>query len=320
MHDLHQSIFPDLAHALDNGLPAPTVEIFDHHMHLRGPVATSEYVKAAKAYGVCRALGIATVEQAAAIKDAFGDFFLFCGWPYLGDIDSNRHWLSVRLAELESFAEAGFVSIKIKIVPGRDGGRPPVWMDDKRIRPLITRAVGLGLSVQAHVGQPAAWFEKYYSDGRAGSRSAYLSQVERFLEEHPDLVYVGVHMGGDPEELDYLESLMERFPNYHIDTSATKWVIRELSRRRDEARDFFIRNSSRILFGSDLVVQDNVSPSYYTSRFHVQRVMWESAGRVASMIIDPDSDAAPEIHGLDLPVSVLAQIYSGNAECLFGGK
>ena len=171
--------------------------------------------------------------------------------------------------------------------------------------------------MQAHISQPNAWFEKYYTAERAGRKDDYFRQVEHILAAHPRLVYVGVHMGGYPEDLGYLQRLMDTYPNFNIDTSATKWAIRELSRRHDEAREFFIRNADRILFGTDLVVQKSISPTYYTSRFHVQRTMWETSEKTPSMIKDPDSETPPAIHGLGLPEETLRKIYWGNAKRMF---
>jgi len=75
-------------------------------------------------------------------------------------------------------------------------------------------------------------------------------------------------------------------------------VIREVSAQPEKARQFFIAWADRILLGSDLVVQRNIHPTYYTSRFHVQRQMWETDYRGQSMIRDPDADGEPILHGL----------------------
>lgn len=319
MPEYHTSLYGELARELDNALPPPKAPIYDDHMHAGDVEATRVYVEAARAYGVKGALALgATIEGARALRGEFGEFFHFCGWPHLFDIDTNRNWEAERLGEIEAQAREGFVAMKFKIVPDKDGKRPHVWLDDPRVRPIFDMCERLGLVVQAHIAQPDAWFAKYYSDGRAGRKEEYFTQVEHILEAHPKLKYIGVHMGGWPENLDYLQRMMDTFPGFHIDTSATKWTVRELSRQRERAREFFVRNADRVLFGSDLVVQWGIAPSYYTSRFHVQRMMWESTARVPSMIKDADAKGQPVIEGLGLPADVLQKLYWGNAERVLG--
>lgn len=135
------------------------------------------------------------------------------------------------------------------------------------------------------------------------------------MRNHPRLKVLSVHMGSSPEDLGYLARLMATYPNYSIDTSATKWTVRELSAKPAESRAFFLAHADRICFGSDLVVQEGAPDSYYASRFHVQRTMWETDYRGKSMILDPDADPdGPHLTGLKLPGEVLAKLYRGNAE------
>ncbi len=313
MARLHSSLYRELARELKTPPAKPPVAIFDHHMHLGDVAGTRDYVAAAGAYGITGALGIASIEQARSIRAAFGNYFEFCGWPPLRDVVLSAAYVDACIREIEEMRGEGFRALKFKIVPDRAGRKPLVWLDDPLLKPLFTRAEELGFVVQAHIAQPDVWFDKYYSNGEAGLKEHYFHQVEYLLDEHPGLTYVGVHMGGHPENLDYLDELMECYPHFHIDTSATKWTVRELSRQREKAREFFIRRADRILFGSDLVVHAGAEPSYYTSRFHVQRRMWESDYRGRSMIRDDDSDGVAMMHALDLPSDALEQIYRKNA-------
>ncbi len=313
MTEFHRSLHEDLAAELARVPTAPLSPIFDHHMHLGDVGETRVYVEAAKAYGVTGALGIASIAQARQMKAAFGGFFEFCGWPPLRDVVLSASYVDACIREIDVMRAEGFKALKFKIVPDRNGRKPLVWLDDPPLKPLFTRAEKLGFVVQAHIAQPDVWFEKYYSNGEAGAKEHYFHQVEYLLNEHPGLTYVGVHMGGHPENLDYLDGLMERYPHFHIDTSATKWTVRELSRQRERAREFFIRRADRILFGSDLVVHKGAEPSYYTSRFHVQRKMWETDYRGRSMIRDDDSGGVATMHALGLPPDVLGKVYHENA-------
>lgn len=311
---MHWSLIPDLARALDEPPPPPPVPILDIHMHSGAPGATAAYVRAAKRYGVAGACNMEFAGCPDAMAGRFPGFaFHPCGWPRP---DKGMDWGAFRETWVEGFADlvaGGMRAVKLKSEP-RGGVRPDVWLDDERLDPLYEQAAKHRVLVQAHLAQPSMWWPERFDPAVAGPKRIYLEQIERVLARHPDLNYLGVHMGGHPEDLDDLERMMETYPGYHVDTSATKWVIRELSARPEAARAFVLRHPDRVCFGSDLVVQDGVDFDYYTSRFHVQRRMWETDCRERSMIDDPDAPAGgPFLNGLALPEDVLRKVYRGNA-------
>ena len=135
----------------------------------------------------------------------------------------------------------------------------------------------------------------------------------------PDLTWIGAHMGGDPEHPDHLEALLERYPHFYLDTSATKWQVREVSAHRDAVRDLMCRRPTRFLFGSDLVTRQHLVREHYVSRYWCQRTLWESAWEGRSPIADPDyraepgQPATPLLRGLNLPDDVLELVYRANA-------
>ena len=61
-------------------------------------------------------------------------------------------------------------------------------------------------------------------------------QLTNTLGRFPDLRVMVAHMGGWPENLSFLDALLDRYPNSYLDTSATKWVARELSHQPAAAR------------------------------------------------------------------------------------
>ena len=162
--------------------------------------------------------------------------------------------------------------------------------------------------------------------------------------------WLAAHMGGWPEDLEFLTGLLDRHPNLHLDTSATKWMVRELSRHsRDELITFLRRFSGRILFGSDIVTADEhlaaedtatgaVSEQYrkassvqeaydlYASRYWALRTLWETEYDGESPIADPDLHMvdpaahtpmdAPPLRGHALPLDLLRDLYHDAAATL----
>jgi predicted TIM-barrel fold metal-dependent hydrolase len=130
------------------------------------------------------------------------------------------------------------------------------------------------------------------------------------------VIVQGAHMGGDPENLDHLRQLLDAHPNLCLDTSATKWVTRELSLRVDQARRFFIDYADRLLFGTDLVPFKEPHPLHYASRYWTLQKLFETDYRGDSPIYDADACGPAHLNGLDLPDEVLRKIYHLNAERL----
>ncbi|MFW6146701.1 MAG: amidohydrolase family protein [Planctomycetota bacterium] len=321
---MHESLDPTLAAALAEPLGPPPVPIFDIHMHSGTPDATADYVTAARLYGVDRACNLPLGGLSEAMTDRFGNFFLPCAWPRVDKTSADAidwgHFHSTWIDAFERLLDGGIRYFKFKFVPP-DGGAGGLWLDDGRIAPLLERCAAHGILVQVHAAQPDAWWPGRYDPAVCGPKQAYLDQLERVLVNHPTLKVLSVHMGSNPEHLDELARLMDTYPGYHVDTSATKWVVRELSAKPDQARAFFLRYADRICFGSDLVVRDGLEVTYYTSRFHVQRRMWETDARTRSMIRDPDAPPdGPHLRGLALPEDVLVKLYRTNAQRLLGTR
>ncbi len=171
-----------------------------------------------------------------------------------------------------------------------------------------------------HVGDPDAWFRKVYADTtKFGTKPEQYVGLVRMLEMFPDMTWIAAHMGGDPEHADHLDELLDRHPHLYLDTSATKWQVREVSAHRDAIRALVLRRPDRFLFGSDLVTRHGLPREHYASRYWAQRTLWESAWQGRSPIADPDytpeagGPVTPPLIGLDLPDDVLHPVYRNNA-------
>ena len=112
-----------------------------------------------------------------------------------------------------------------------------------------------------------------------------------------------------------LQRMLDTYPNLYLDTSATRWMVREISAQRDPAREFVIRNADRLLFGTDQVSGDDRGFDFLASRFWCHRKLWETAFTGPSPIYDPDlpKENQPPLRGLALPDEVLQKLYHDNA-------
>ncbi len=170
------------------------------------------------------------------------------------------------------------------------------------------------MSAIIHVSDPDIWFETRYADSSAyGTKREQYVALETVLTRHPGISFIGAHMAGSPEDLDFAGSLLEKHPNYHVDTSATKWMVRELSKRPEETRAFFEKYRDRILFGSDNFVMPGRDTHLYNTRYWAHQILWESDKQVMSPIHDDDYGGKPMIRGTNLPPDILEDIYLNNA-------
>jgi hypothetical protein len=92
-------------------------------------------------------------------------------------------------------------------------------------------------------------------------------------------------------------------------------MVREISNRRDQAREFIIRNQDRLIFGSDQVSGDDREFDFLASRWWCHRKLLETAYIGPSPIKDPDvpDDQQPTLRGLALPDTTLQKLYHDNA-------
>jgi predicted TIM-barrel fold metal-dependent hydrolase len=252
---------------------------------------------------------------------------------------------------LERMKQDGMVGIKIFKSLGlsvRTADGVLLKVDDPRLDPIFEACGRLGLIVAWHVADPVAFFQPPTPDnerhdelsiaaewsfygGDYPSHDELLAARDRVLERHPGTTFLLIHMANYPENLEYVDRLLDTHPNIYVDTSAR---VPEIGRHPAErVRAFFLEHQDRVLFGSDLVVEGN------------------GAMQLGSVWPDPDSlpgiDDAVEFYArhwryfetndrqidhptpiqgrwkvdaIGLPPEVLRKLYAGNAERLiFGG-
>lgn len=112
---------------------------------------------------------------------------------------------------------------------------------------------------------------------------------------------------------------MEKYPNFVVDTASSRWMARELSKDTVKAREFMLKYSDRILFGTDLFARGS-DRDYFSGRYVAQRILWETSERDTPLPF-PDADTKDTggtfINGLDLPLSVLRKLYWENANQIY---
>lgn len=346
-------------HAIDYVAAANTFQslpfpIIDVHTHIHGTTATQIYLDAARLYGVTSTYSMSQIEELSAVKAVAGDTVKFICMPSFSAKDRlHAHGEGYR-SLIGTFITHGAQVVKFWNAP-----RIYEWSDE----PFSTNPFRLnsalhyevmryseqqGLIFMTHIGDPDTWFATRYSDPKKyGTKRNQYEDLEEVLSKFKR-PWIGAHMLGYPEDLKFLSELMERYPHLYLDCSATKWIVRELSKYpRETLLAFFTRWQDRILFGSDIFTSDahlsygeNRSEMHakassrdeafalYASRYWALRTLFESDYSGESPIADPDlamvdptrfsAEDAPLLKGFSFPLELLRKLYYENTAKLLG--
>ena len=296
-------------------IPRPQVKgiTVDFHSHLQAARHGQLWFEAADHFGIDCFVTMSQLEEALGLQRDWPGRIQFIAIPKWGEW--NEGFIDEWLKRIESFYNIGSRIAKFWFAPPAIGERK--WrLDSEMFAPLLREVRDRKMAVMTHIGDPQIWYETKYADtAKYGTRDDHYQMWENVLYEYAGVPWIGAHMGGNPEDFDRLQGLLDRHPNLNFDCSATRWMAREISARREEAREFFIHNQDRILFGTDQVSNNDRGFDFLASRFWVHRKLWETAYVGPSPILDPDFplDKQPQIRGLALPDESLQKLYHDNA-------
>ncbi len=330
-------------------LGPPPKPIIDVHTHINGERAASVYAEVCDHFGVALTYSQSQREQALGVSRVLGDRVRFIAIPDYMAEDRGRAFRDGFLDNIRWFhGELGARVVKFwhaprwydLVDPDRDADL--FAYDSEWRRKALDLAHELGMMVMTHIADPDTWFQIRYSDAaKYGLKAAQYDPFKRMLKVYPETPWIAAHMGGWPENLDFLDELLGEHPNLHLDTSATKWMVRELSRHdADRFASFMKRWRGRILFGSDIVtLDDHLEKSdeenkrfgaqqaateseafdLYASRYWALRAMFETDYEGESPIADPDLHMvdpeghtpmdAPKLVGRSLDKELLKTLY-----------
>lgn len=289
--------------------------IIDFHTHVNDAVQARPFFEAADAYGISKVVSMTPLPQAEAVLESFPGRVELIAIPNWRRDERGDGFREEWVENLRAFRRLGARLCKFWMAPPMRG-RYGITLDSDFVQPVIREALDLGYEFMVHVGDPSVWWApgaRYADVAQFGTKPDQYPPLERFLDAVAPRNVVAAHMGGSVEDPPFLQGLLDRHANLWLDTSATKWIVREVSRRPDEVRDFVLRNADRILFGSDVVVGEKFDFEHYASRYWAQQMMWESDYAGESPIDDPDALPVPRLAGLSLPPDVLTRLYRDNA-------
>ncbi|MGC4034106.1 MAG: amidohydrolase family protein [Tepidisphaeraceae bacterium] len=292
--------------------PRPKVKgwVIDYHSHLFAHRHQQHWLRVNRHYGIDAFVTMTPLEEAMGIARDLPGRVHFIAVPKW--FDDSPNWVDDWLRRLEAFYNLGSRIIKFHMAPGTMAARN-YNLETPGIQRIIAEAVSRGMILMTHVGDPDTWYRDKYTDhAKFGTREEHYRIWEDQLKAQRGHTWIGAHLGGNPENLPRLQYLLDTYPDLYLDLSATRWMVREVSARRDAMREFIIKNADRLLWGSDQVSGDTREFDFLASRMSAHRTLWETAYVGPSPIGDPDlpSDQQPiTMRGLALPDETLQKIY-----------
>lgn len=263
-------------------------------------------------------------------KVFFGPTFLFdtAGW-------GTEEWSKKVIAGLDRDISAGAITVKIWKNIGmtvRDRSGRFIMVDDPGLDPVINFIKSRGIPVTGHLGEPRnCWLPldemTVTSDSNYFARNpqyhmflhpeypSYEDQInarDNMLKKHPDLTFIGCHLGSLEWNVDSLALRLDRYPNMAVDISARTCHLQYQSARdRERVRKFMIEYQDRLLYGTDVVYSGSNNPGRFKQNMHETWIDdWKYFATDAEMSSDKFKGT---FTGLKLPEKVIDKLYRGNA-------
>ncbi|MBX7174209.1 MAG: amidohydrolase [Pyrinomonadaceae bacterium] len=308
-HEISRSKFPaiDYHNHLDAQNPGEVLQIMDD-------------CGIEKCVNITMQTGEKAFEIHRKFKDSSPDRFETYAWFDWTDLDSENFWQK-SVERLEKYVEAGFCGIKIWKDLGltlREKNGELLRVDDERLAPFFEKAGVLNFPVMFHISDPDAFFlpidrfnerfEELAAHPDWGfypshfSKDELLMQRDSIFKRHPKTTFVCAHLAEKSENLAYVTQLLDENPNVFVDIGAR---TAELGRQPYTAREFFLKYSDRILFGTDLV------PEIEMYRLHFRFL--ETADEYFDYPSHASRQGRWQIYGIYLPDDVLQKVYRENA-------
>ncbi len=250
-------------------------------------------------------------------------------------------WLNQTLAYLQKSFEQGAIAVKIYKVIGmslRDSSGKLVMIDDPRFDPVIDFIIAHHIPILGHLAEPKnCWLpveemtikgdKQYFTENplyhmyRHPEFPSYEAQIaarDHMLEKHPDLKFIGAHLGSLEWDVDELAKRLDKFPNMAVDMAARIPHLQyQAAKNWRKVHDFIIKYQDRLLYATDDVISTDTDPVALKKRINEGRKRdWEfftSHDPMTSLEFEQP------FNGLQLPRSVVDKIYRLNAEQEYPG-
>ena len=247
-------------------------------------------------------------------------------------------WASKVKAGLATDAAEGAKAVKIwkNVGMKEKAAGKLIMLDDAAISPVADEIQKLGITLIGHQGEPHnCWLpldqmttdndREYFKNHPQyhmylhPEMPGYEDQIkarDNFVAAHPQLRFVGAHLGSLEYDVDRIAAFLDRFPNASVDMAARMSQVQYQSVRDiEKVRAFFVRYQDRLLYGTDLTLNPGDNTQEFKAEAHnVWLRDWRYLATDESQRVEIIKADVP---GLALPREVIDKVYYGNAARAF---
>jgi hypothetical protein len=247
----------------------------------------------------------------------------------------TENWSKKAISDLKSNIAGGAISVKLwknigMTVTDRNGKL--IMVDDPLIKPVIDFIIREHLPVTGHLGEPRnCWLplnemtvrgdSSYFAENpnyhmflhpEFPSYNDQINARDHLLENHPDLKFIGCHLGSLEWNIDELAKRLDKFPNMAVDLAARICHLQYQSAKdRERVRNFCIKYQDRLLYGTDL--SDNGANNEADLAKWIHQTWLDDWKYFTSKEEMTSDNFKGKFEGLQLPKEVVNKIYSKNA-------
>jgi len=263
---------------------------------------------------------------------AFASTFHMSGWD-------DPNWVDKVISHLDSTFSEGVVAVKIwknigMEFRGEDGKL--VMIDNPRFDPIFNHIKEKGVVLIGHLGEPKdCWLpvdqminndsKEYFTNHPQYHMNLHLdlpsyddqmNARNKMLDKHKDIPFMGAHLGSLEWSLTELANFFDNYENAVVDLGARMGYMQyHAATDWENARNFFIKYSNRILYATDNVQKSTSDPKTFKEEAHKKWISDWKFLTTDSIMQCKDIDMS--FKGLELPKHVIDKIFRENAEKLF---
>jgi len=244
-------------------------------------------------------------------------------------------WADEIIPKLKASFAAGALGIKLWKNIGmvyKDSAGRFIMIDNPKFDPIIQYIISQDKTVMGHLGEPKnCWLpldQMTVNNDRDYFKNhpqyhmflhpdypSYDDQInarDKFLERHPDMRFVGAHLGSLEWDVDELAKRLDKFPNMAVDMAARICHLQFQSQsNREKVRQFLIKYQDRIIYATDSEISETSNPEDVKKQVHETWLAdWKYFVTDEMMSVTAVNG---KFQGLKLPRTVIDKIYHNNA-------
>lgn len=254
---------------------------------------------------------------------------------------NSSTWQQETITYLKNSFANGAVAVKIYKVIGmslKDEAGKLVMIDDPRFDSIFNFIKENNIPVLGHLGEPKnCWLptdkmtikgdKSYYTEfpiyhmflhPEFPSYEQQIASRDQLLEKHPDLQFIGAHLGSLEWSVDELAKRLDKFPNMAVDMAARISHLQFQSVGNwQKVHDFLIKYQDRLLYATDDVISATADFKEMKNGLHDTWIKDWQFFTSSDTMTSRDFDG--KFKGLHLPKEVIDKIYRENAEKWYPG-